>query len=395
MNYITIKNNGTVTEQGRRMTNQCLWIAIRDYFHYCHDQKYSIIEIKTLGELKLNSDYQMADWENLSMRKAIKKIAVALDIQLNFYPVYLKYGHSGDADPQRIADSRHIVNRQGSNIVNIAFYGAHFEFITHGPNISTCKPANKDNTFTIGNFKPDLTVVNPDINEQHKEDFQILYETLVDNTYEIDTNKAKLHALNLSEKTRAEINKDIERLINENKNLSYAISHIIDTKEQSPVSSVKKSNTNAILIYHSLKITKLNEVVAPNIIEYIRKLIGLGTPTINTVCPYGTPDYMQNGFGRAFINNHINQFDVVLIPDCTKTMQNILEVQESKQASDLCKLIQQIAQMVKPGGKLYLDKLIISLRVYNTIKFFLESELTFVILDEQSGLYEINSARHQ
>jgi len=191
MSYRTIHNNGQVTEEGIEMVNQCLWISIRDYLRYCRNEEHSIIAIKEMAGLGAESDYAMADWDNMVFRRAIETIAGVLNIRLEFYPVYLEEYYSRRA----LRDARHIVNDDSPNVVPIAFYGAHFEFIVEGPGIQRCRFINAGQHPNIGLFKPDITVVKPELVDEESEEFKQTFDMIVANKNRITRNEDSIKLL--------------------------------------------------------------------------------------------------------------------------------------------------------------------------------------------------------
>ena len=191
MSYHTIHNNGQVTEAGIHMVNQCLWISIRDYLKYCKNEERSIIAIKEMAGLGAESDYEMADWEKRVFRQAIENIATVLDIRLEFYPVYLAKHYSSRA----LRDARHIVNETSPNVVPIAFYGAHFEFIVEGPGIHRCEFINARQQPNVGVFKPDITVVKPELAGKQSDEFKQSFDMIVANKNRIARNEESIKLL--------------------------------------------------------------------------------------------------------------------------------------------------------------------------------------------------------
>jgi hypothetical protein len=191
MSYHTIHNNGQVTEDGIDMVNQCLWISIRDYLIYCRNEEHSIIAIKEMAGLGAESDYEMADWDNPVFRQAIETIAMVLNIRLEFYPVYLAEHYASRA----LINARHIVNEISPNVVPIAFYGAHFEFIVEGPGIHRCKFINAGQQPNIGVFKPDITVVKPELAGEQSDEFKQTFDMIVANKNRIARNEESIKLL--------------------------------------------------------------------------------------------------------------------------------------------------------------------------------------------------------
>ncbi len=192
INYETIHNSGMIRENGIEMSNQCLWISIRDYLRYCRGEEWKVIDIKALGGLGPESDYDMFDWENMEYRHALETITKQLNIRINFFLV----DHTGEHHPELYLRGRpipmHIVNdeRPGTDVVNIAFYGAHFEFIVRGPNILPCKLQGR----------PDIGVFQPKIQKNENmeliddsDELTHMYVEIIDNMNKIDINKFNIN----------------------------------------------------------------------------------------------------------------------------------------------------------------------------------------------------------
>ena len=137
--FRTIGNRGSVTENGVNMSNQCMWISIRDYINnFTNRGPITVSEIKRIAGLDLkstaNSDF---NFENEKLRAGLERVCRHFNIQLNIYNVersgqlrrawYINYYSGRDKFPHPIR-----FNEDGGNIVSIAAYGAHFELIVNG-----------------------------------------------------------------------------------------------------------------------------------------------------------------------------------------------------------------------------------------------------------------------
>jgi hypothetical protein len=444
MNYETIHNNGQVVENGTEMINQCLWISIRDYLRYCRNEEFSIIQIKEMAGLGPESDYIMADWENPLFRHAIERIAEILNIRLEFYPVYLN---------DNIVEARHIMNEHADEVVPIAFYGAHFEYIVSGPNIIQCRMGPKMGSIdkqNIGAFKPDLTVINPQLDESTKEEFISIYKEIQDNInrielikQNIDRNNIKKNDLktagykiververlqysglddiskdailqhyskefNILKNKRDKLNMDneklqseINKLIAQNEDLLY----VIDALTPDVGSKQSISASPNILVYcHPRKINYNDksshwwlsntyaDISRKPIMDYILEHNNI-KPTsakFNTVDIHGTPDYITDGFSSEFISQHQNEFDIVLLPDCGGIWHDISLIRDNEDASImLYTLIESILTIVKKNGYLYLSKLIFPEKVLNDVIFNLKQQYTVNRLGRDMNMIEI------
>ncbi len=431
MNYETIHNNGQVIEQGIEMVNQCLWISIRDYLRYCRNEEFSIIQIKEMAGLGPESDYIMADWDDMIFRQAIERIAEILNIRLEFYPVYLN---------NNIVDARHIINELADEIVPIAFYGAHFEYIVSGPNIRQCRMGPKMGSIdkkNIGAFKPDLTVINPQLDESTKDEFISIYKEIQDNInrielikQNIDSNNIKKNDLkatgykiververlqysglddvskdvilqdyskefNILKNQRDRINadnqhlqSDIDKLIAQNEDLSYVIEALAPNINNKQSISAPPN----ILVYcHPRKINyddksshwwlsnTYDDISRKPIMDYIleRANIKAHNTKFNTVDISGIPNYKEDGFSSSFITKHKNEFDIVMLPDCGGRWYDISLIRDTEEASImLYTLIESILTIIKKNGYLYLSKLIFPEKVLNDVIFNLKQQYT-------------------
>lgn len=190
MSYQTIHNNGSIFEEGRMLTNQCLWISIKDYLEYCRNMKMSVIDIKAIGGLSAESDYEMFDWENETYRRAINRIADVLNIRINFFLVDAHGKHHPELYLEGRPIPMHMINdeKQGTDIVNIAFYGAHFEFIIKGLNIRECRKQS-DIKSDIGVFQPHVNVAGEFVPIDESDEFVHIHALIVANLNKIDINK--------------------------------------------------------------------------------------------------------------------------------------------------------------------------------------------------------------
>lgn len=414
--YETIHNSGMIRENGIEMTNQCLWISIRDYLRYCRGEEWTVIDIKALGGLGPESDYDMFDWENMEYRTALELITQRLNIRIEFFLV----DHTGQHHPELYLRGRpipmHMVNDeiQGTDLVNIAFYGAHFEFIVRGPNIRPCRLHGQ----------PDIGVFQPKVQKKSKgmeliddsDELTHIYVQIIDNMNQIDINNFNINdilfhterlddaimsldslEIDPAEKIQLDIDYRIqyekllnscEKLTNENKKLkahNIELNEIINgiEKEAYPQHrpSEKKLPTTSIpiLVYcHPRKInyddksshwwlgTNYADISSRPVIDYIleRNNIKPKSAKFHTVDIQGTPDYITDGFSSEFISQHQNEFDVVMLPDCEGRWWEIINSGDDTEKSILLySLIENLMTIIKSRGKLYLSKLTFSEKV--------------------------------
>lgn len=151
--FNVVPNNGAIeefTEEGElfQMSNQCMWISLRDYFiNVLPDSGINtVIQLKRLAELDLKSTlHTQFDWETLEFREGIEIIAGIYDLRIEAYLV----NSNGDSHPNLKHKNgsdmpMHIINERGRNIVKIAFYGSHFQLITDNLNVFESKPIKSE-----------------------------------------------------------------------------------------------------------------------------------------------------------------------------------------------------------------------------------------------------------
>ena len=150
--FKVIPNNGGA----EGMSNQCLWISLRDYFYYYKNINLSVTDIKTQSGINLDRTRNiMFDWDTNEHRQALQKICNIYKLYINFYQV----DYSGKNvlyydDPPTVPMPMHIVSAKDEtdtdipfnqlSLVNIAFYGAHFQLIIYGENIENMLQPQKE-----------------------------------------------------------------------------------------------------------------------------------------------------------------------------------------------------------------------------------------------------------
>lgn len=200
--FFVIPNAGS--EDG--MTNQCIWIAIRDYLVMYRGKKISVRGVRKMAGLDQTSEHEQFDWESIRIpfRRAIETIARKFNLRINLYLT----DHNGNPNEQLLYPGSdipipmHIINDSGMNIVNIAFYGAHFELIINGPGIVYNLPI-KVKDYKVDVIKP-ITFYNGEIVEGKRKEY---IDMIIDNN----------HTLELLERNIKKILEQIEQI---NKNMS-------------------------------------------------------------------------------------------------------------------------------------------------------------------------------
>jgi hypothetical protein len=133
--FMVIPNSGSIDG----MSNQCMWISIRDFLVNYLGIRITVRGVRKMAGLDALTEHTSFDWENQRFRDAILLIARKFNLQINCYLV----DHNGEPHPALYHDPEtrtlpmpmHIINDRGRHIVNIAFYGNHFQLITEGNNI--------------------------------------------------------------------------------------------------------------------------------------------------------------------------------------------------------------------------------------------------------------------
>ena len=114
-----IQNNGTI----HGITNQSIFISILTYLQQHGFPRLNLTELRTQGSLNQSTEHTMFDSFNRTFINAINRIAQLYSLQIVVYTV----NHAG----YLIHEHTTIINRGGTNIVNIAQYGLyHFQLIT-------------------------------------------------------------------------------------------------------------------------------------------------------------------------------------------------------------------------------------------------------------------------
>lgn len=139
---MTISNNGQVPQTN--MTNQCLWISIRDYLAYALGINITVFDLKREAGLpkSKSTDNIPFDDTNPILLEAANRLCEQYNLTLNF----IVTARDGTIRPISLDSRGHmiptgIINRGALNQVYIASFGNHFELITTGPGYSLKKHA--------------------------------------------------------------------------------------------------------------------------------------------------------------------------------------------------------------------------------------------------------------
>jgi len=217
--FRVIPNNGGVTEilnngNPLQMSNQCMWISIRDYLINVLHIPISVSELKTIAGLDLEATAHIQfdlESKDFNFKEGIERVARMFNLNIKCYLV----DSEGNSHPALIDDRgqlipMHIINEFGTNIVSIAFYGGHFELIVDGPGI-TQPIQNLPPNINVEIEKPKIfdkkTQIYIDPSSTYDKELMDLYINLIDSQQKIDINNKNIDANN---KTIKEFNKLFE-----------------------------------------------------------------------------------------------------------------------------------------------------------------------------------------
>lgn len=122
------------------MTNQCLWISIRDYINIFLQIPITLIELRQHAELESDTEHSMFDNDDIKFITAINKIAVLYNLTINFYLI----DNNGDiiTKPDINGNPQTFMKYgNGKHIVNITSFGMyHFQLILDGCGLPEISP---------------------------------------------------------------------------------------------------------------------------------------------------------------------------------------------------------------------------------------------------------------
>jgi hypothetical protein len=289
--FNVIPNNGGITEftntgEEITMSNQCMWISLRDYFiNVLHHSEYpnSVLQIKMIAGLDLEATrYEQFDWESKQypFRQGLEIIANLFDLCIEAYLV----DGEGNTHPELINPDgtpipMHVINEYGSKVVKIAFYGGHFQLITDNLNLdrSINQEPEKPKIFSkktqayenIDSLSSDIPVE--------------LYTQLIDSKQNYDINNKHIYenknTFDLFNKEIELIKREFEPLVSTLENLE-TISDIELSEKMRLIESIKKQymilyEENEKLVNKNLDINKNIEELYKNnekVLEEIQTL---------------------------------------------------------------------------------------------------------------------------
>lgn len=104
-----------------------------------------------------------------------------------------------------------------------------------------------------------------------------------------------------------------------------------------------------------------------------------GVPKFETVDILSGGTYQEDAFGDEFINKHINDYDLVMVPDCAgvwnklqekslwENLKKIIDFTQEEKDYNITTLINiclNLTRMVKPGGIIYFGKFFVNEPVF-------------------------------
>jgi hypothetical protein len=275
LRFNVIPNNGSVTEftntgEELTMSNQCMWISLRDYFiNVLPGNEYpnSVLQIKILAGLDLLATRsEQFDWESTQypFRQGIEIIANLFDLRIEAYLVDGNGNtHSELTNPDGSPMPMHLINEYGNNLVKIAFYGGHFQLITDNLNLdrSINQEPEKPKIFSKKTQAyEDISSLSSDIPVE-------LYTQSIDLKQKYDINNKHIQENDATNNLLLEqielIKKDIEPLVSTLGNLE-TLTDIEPSEKLRLIESIKKQymslyEENEKLVKKHIDITKNNE----------------------------------------------------------------------------------------------------------------------------------------
>lgn len=130
--FLSISNSGG---DGSGISQQCIWISIRDYLNYHRGEITTVAELKRyIAGLGPETDQLEYDDDNVILRDGLVRLAEILGLTLYF--IYTR--HDGSIVPYCLNEDgsmnpARIINPGANEIVYIATFGRHFELIVQGP----------------------------------------------------------------------------------------------------------------------------------------------------------------------------------------------------------------------------------------------------------------------
>lgn len=146
------------------------------------------------------------------------------------------------------------------------------------------------------------------------------------------------------------------------------------TPQSTSQSSTSQSSTSSkMLIYCHDKIVDLkNNEDSGHLMSPILKFmldennINIENLNVDTVDIYPGGTIHADGFDNNFINNHQNEYDIVVLPDCSgiwvdyQKLENFEDKENKKRYEQFIYLIINLMRLVKPNGAIYYGKILSS-----------------------------------
>jgi hypothetical protein len=129
-----ISNTGAMNENSIQFRNQCMLISILDYLRRHGFPELTLTELRYIGGLAGILETEEWDQDNYLHREALRRISEYFKLDINVWSI----GSNGLLD-QRYLNAqnnalapRYRVGEGNPNVVNIASYGRHFQYIVGG-----------------------------------------------------------------------------------------------------------------------------------------------------------------------------------------------------------------------------------------------------------------------
>ena len=230
--FTVIPNTGSL----EGMSNQCLWISIKDYLNTFLENPITLTELRNNVGLNRDSEHEMFDNDDENFVNAINRICDIYDLTIKFYLIDGNGNLITNLDENGIAES-FMCYGHGRNIVNITSYGRyHFQLITGGygleplPNfiLSNGVLMNK-----VEEIKPKVFYKDEFVNMDSITDLKDLNDitieneiSTIENNLKLFENYKKIYEENIK-KNSIQINEIIELIVNVLIFINYQYSHNI------------------------------------------------------------------------------------------------------------------------------------------------------------------------
>lgn len=134
----TIQNSGQPREIGSRMSNQCMWVSISDYFKYADNEIKTVLDIKKTsgltGDHISDTCHIQFDQSNAQLNQSMLKLCTKYNINLN---IFIRFNYSSTYKITYVEDNgvKKLIpdfsyNSSSPKKINILNTPGHFELIT-------------------------------------------------------------------------------------------------------------------------------------------------------------------------------------------------------------------------------------------------------------------------